>query len=60
MGGGDETGEVVVETKQGMMVVEKQKASFVYDVHMNFRQMPLTRSKTQRCESLSHILCKIS
>ena len=31
-----------METKQGMMVVEKQKASFVYDVHMNFRQMPLT------------------
>ena len=41
--------EMVVETKQGMMVVEKQKASFVYDAHMSFRQMPLTRSpKTQR------------
>ena len=54
--------EVVVETKQkGMMVVQKQKAWFVYDADMNFRQMPLTRSpKTQRCESLSHILCKIS
>ena len=32
-----------------MMVVEKQKALFVYDAHMSFRQMPLTRSpKTQR------------
>ena len=41
--------EVVVETKHGMMVVKKQKALFVYDTHMNFRQMPLTRSpKTQR------------
>ena len=42
--------EVVVETKRkGMMVVEKQKAWFVYDAHMSFRQMPLTRSpKTQR------------
>ena len=42
--------KVVVETKQkGMMVVEKQKASFVYDAHMSFRQMPLTHSpKTQR------------
>ena len=41
--------EVVVEMKQGMMVVEKQKALFVYDAHMSFRQMPLTRSpKTQR------------
>ena len=28
-----------METKHGMMVVEKQKASFVYDAHMNFRQM---------------------
>ena len=34
---------------EGMMVVEKQKALFVYDAHMSFRQMPLTRSpKTQR------------
>ena len=41
--------EVVVETKHGMMVVKKQKALFVYDAHMNFRQMPLMRSpKTQR------------
>ena len=40
----------VVETKRkGMMVVEKQEAWFVYDAHMSFRQMPLTRSpKTQR------------
>ena len=40
----------VVETKRkGMMVVEKQKAWFVYDAHMSFQQMPLTRSpKTQR------------
>ena len=41
--------EVVAETKQGMMVVEKRKALFVYDAHMSFRQMLLTRSpKTQR------------
>ena len=51
MGGGvKQLREVVVEMKRkGMMVVEKQKASFVYDAHMSFRQMPLTRSpKTQR------------
>ena len=42
--------EVVVETKwKGMMVVEKQKAMFVYDTQMSFQQMPLTCSpKTQR------------
>ena len=34
---------------EGMMVVEKQKALFVYDTHMSFRQMLLMRSpKTQR------------
>ena len=40
--------EVVVETKQGMMVVEKQKLWFVYGTHMSFRQMLLKCSpKTQ-------------
>ena len=41
--------EVVVETKHGMMVVEKQRALFVYDTHISFWQMPLMHSpKTQQ------------
>ena len=39
-----------------MMVVEKQKALFVYDAHMSFRQMPLTRSPKRQWLAYVNIL----
>ena len=39
-----------------MVVVEKTKSLFVYDVHMRFRQTPLTRLSIKRRWSLSHYI----
>ena len=39
-----------------MVVVEKTKSLFVYDVHMSFRQTPLTWLSIKRRWSLSHYI----
>ena len=39
-----------------MVVVEKTKGLFVHDVHMSFRQTPLTRLSIKRRWSLSHYI----
>ena len=39
-----------------MVVVEKTKGWFVHDVHMSFRQTPLTWLSIKRRWSLSHYI----
>ena len=39
-----------------MVVVEKTKSLFVHDVHMSFRQTPLTRLSIKRRWLVSHYI----